>query len=159
MPTLLRWNGCRFYYFSNEANEMAHVHVDRDAVSAKLWLERGTIARNDGFPPLELARVCDRLAESREDVLKASPFTKLGEGEHAPRPDYRLVEATVTGDRLSVQLSDGRRISRPLVWFSRLAQADAARLAVLEISAAGLGVHWPLIDEDLSLEGLLRGRA
>ncbi len=71
--------------------------------------------------------------------------------------DPRVADVNVTGEALIVTLRDGRQISAPLSWFPHLAQADASSRAKWEPSAAGHGIHWPLIDEDLSIEGLLRG--
>jgi hypothetical protein len=70
--------------------------------------------------------------------------------------DPRVVSVTVTDDRLEVGLRDGRRISAPLTWFPKLAGASTVDRQTWEPCAAGLGIHWPLIDEDLSIEGLLR---
>jgi hypothetical protein len=64
---------------------------------------------------------------------------------------------SVSDERLEVLLRDGRAISAPLSWFPRLAEAKPQDRQTWEPSAAGLGIHWPLIDEDLSIEGLLRG--
>jgi hypothetical protein len=63
---------------------------------------------------------------------------------------------SVSNDRLEVGLRDGRTVSAPLAWFPRLAKADPKERQTWEPCAAGLGIHWPLIDEDLSIEGLLR---
>lgn len=70
--------------------------------------------------------------------------------------DPRVAQVAVTDEWLEVDLCDGRRISAPLAWFPRLAQASPEARADWEPSAAGLGIHWPTIDEDLSIEGLLR---
>ena len=77
----------------------------------------------------------------------------------AAKIDPRVADVTVSEDRLDVRLRDGRVISAPLAWFPRLARAPAEQRQVWEPSAAGLGIHWPLIDEDLSVEGLLRSAA
>ncbi|MGH9619691.1 MAG: DUF2442 domain-containing protein [Bryobacteraceae bacterium] len=58
---------------------------------------------------------------------------------------------------LTVELSDGRTISVPLVWFPRLFDASAEDRAEYELLGDGIGIHWPRIDEDLSVAGLLRG--
>jgi len=71
--------------------------------------------------------------------------------------DPRVKDVRVTDDTLEVSLRDGRKISVPLAWFPRLVAASAEDRAQWEMSAAGRGVHWPKIDEDLSVEGLLRG--
>ncbi len=64
----------------------------------------------------------------------------------------------VTNEELIVTLVDGRRISVPLVWFPRLLQASPEQRARWELLGDGEGVHWPLIDEDLCVDGLLAGR-
>lgn len=72
-------------------------------------------------------------------------------------PDLRVANVEVTNSALIVELKDGREIRAPLGWFPRLASATPEQRAKWETSAAGHGIHWPLIDEDLSVEGLLRG--
>ena len=73
------------------------------------------------------------------------------------RCDERVADARCTDDDLIVDLMDGRTVSVPLAWYPRLLKASAAQRAQWEKSAAGYGIHWPAIDEDLSTEGLLRG--
>jgi hypothetical protein len=62
-----------------------------------------------------------------------------------------------TDSDLVVELVDGRTVSVPLVWFPRLSRATPEQLENFEILADGEGIHWPDIDEDLSVAGLLRG--
>jgi len=66
---------------------------------------------------------------------------------------------TVTKDTLRVDLSDGRTISVPLSWFPRLVHATLAERSNWRLIGKGHGVHWPDIDEDISVGGLLAGRA
>jgi hypothetical protein len=75
----------------------------------------------------------------------------------AVKTDPRVADVTVTDERLEVTLKDGRMVSAPLAWFPRLANAEPKARQTWEPAAAGLGIHWPLIDEDLSVEGLLQG--
>lgn len=56
-----------------------------------------------------------------------------------------------------VGLIDGRTISAPLIWFPRLAEASSEQLENWELLGDGEGIHWPDIDEDLSVAGLLIG--
>jgi len=65
---------------------------------------------------------------------------------------------TVTEDTLSVDLSDGRTISVPLSWFPRLVHASSSERSNWRLIGKGHGVHWPDIDEDISVEGLVAGR-
>jgi len=58
---------------------------------------------------------------------------------------------------LIVELMDGRTIATPLVWFPRLSKATKKELSNWELLGDGEGIHWPDIDEDLSIAGLLVG--
>jgi hypothetical protein len=78
-------------------------------------------------------------------------------GISATKRDQRVANVRVTDSALIVELKDGREIRTPLEWFPRLACASPEKRQEWEASAAGHGIHWPLIDEDLSVEGLLRG--
>ena len=62
-----------------------------------------------------------------------------------------------TADELIVSLVDGRKVSVPMTWYPRLAAADDKQRARWELLGDGHGVHWPDIDEDLSVSGILRG--
>ena len=70
----------------------------------------------------------------------------------------RTVQVVVTEDTLSVDLEDGPTISVPIGWFPRLVHGTPAERANSEISGAGLGIHWPDLDEDIGVEGLIQGR-
>ena len=71
---------------------------------------------------------------------------------------YALAEnVEFTDDDIIVSLVDGRRIMIPLVWFPRLTAATKNQLTNYELLGDGEGIHWPDIDEDLSVTGLLRG--
>lgn len=64
-----------------------------------------------------------------------------------------------TDDQLVVALTDGRTLSVPLTWFPRLANATPEQKAHYELLGNGSGIHWPMVDEDLSVAGLLVGRS
>lgn len=66
-------------------------------------------------------------------------------------------DVVVTDDELTVQLADGRRISVPLVWFPRLLGASHDERSDFRLIGAGEGIHWPRLDEDLSVSGLVCG--
>ena len=74
-----------------------------------------------------------------------------------PSVDPRAKEVAVTDDELTVVLADGRRISAPLAWFPRLLRATPEQRQNFEFLGEGVGIHWPDVDEDLSVAGLLRG--
>ena len=71
--------------------------------------------------------------------------------------DERVLDVRFDDHSLIVDLMDGRTISAPLAWYPRLANAAPAERTNWQTCAAGYGIHWPDLDEDLSTEGLLRG--
>jgi hypothetical protein len=123
MPTIERYSGYRFYFYSHEPNEPPHMHVDKGGATAKIWIDPPALARNLGYKPKELA----------------------------------IDNVRFDDDRLVVDLKDGRTIAVPLAWYPRLFTAKETQRNNWQISGAGYGIHWPEIDEDLSIEGLLRG--
>ena len=66
-------------------------------------------------------------------------------------------DVRITEDELIVPLVDGRTISVPLAWFPRLLHATPQQRSRFELLGDGDGIHWPEIDEDISVAGLLRG--
>jgi hypothetical protein len=68
-------------------------------------------------------------------------------------------QVRVTNDALSVELSDGRTVTVPLAWFPRLCHGTVKERKNWRLIAGGRGVHWPDIDEDIRVAGLLLGRA
>ena len=67
------------------------------------------------------------------------------------------IAVETSDDELTVSLADGRRISVPLVWFPRLLDATSDERAEFRLIGGGEGIHWPRMDEDISVAGLLRG--
>lgn len=63
-----------------------------------------------------------------------------------------------TDDALHVRLADGREISVPLAWFPRLHAASPEQRTNWRLIGGGVGIHWPDLDEDISVEGLLASR-
>jgi len=78
-------------------------------------------------------------------------------GISAATVDPLAEDVKVTEDELIVSLTDGRTVSVPLVWFARLLNASPDQRNNWELLGDGQGVHWPEVDEDLSVAGLLRG--
>lgn len=69
----------------------------------------------------------------------------------------RLSSVQITEDEIIANLMDGRTISAPLIWSWRLLEATEALRQHFEILGDGQGIHWPDIDEDISVEGMLYG--
>lgn len=151
MPTVLKSGPYRFYFYSHEPNEPPHVHVDRDELSAKFWLDPAGLVRNFGFTAHEVNTI-----QSLVETTGKSCW-RLGMGILAVAADERVADVSFDQDALSVRLKDGRTISVPLAWYPRLFHATAEQRRNWKIAGGGYGIHWPEIDEDISTEGLLRG--
>ncbi len=75
----------------------------------------------------------------------------------AVNTDARVRQVSVTDDLITFHLVDGRVISVPLAWSWRLSDATPDQRNKCEIIGDGQGVHWPDVDEDLSVEGMFHG--
>ena len=75
----------------------------------------------------------------------------------AASSDPRIQDVRVTEDEIIAHLADGRVISVPLAWSWRLSEATPKQRANLRLIGSGQGVHWPDVDEDISVEGMLHG--
>ena len=70
MPTVLKTGPYRIYFYSHEPNEPPHVHVDRDSLSAKFWLNPVSFARNFGFSARELRQIEKLIGEHQTEFLE-----------------------------------------------------------------------------------------
>jgi hypothetical protein len=71
----------------------------------------------------------------------------------------RATAIRVTDETLVLDLVDGRTLSAPLTWYPRLLNGTPAERSNHRLIGSGEGVHWPDLDEDISVEGILAGRA
>jgi hypothetical protein len=70
-----------------------------------------------------------------------------------------LAQGVAASDEaLTVDLADGRTITVPLAWFPRLAHGSPTERANWRLIGGSAGIHWPELDEDISVESLLKGR-
>ena len=73
----------------------------------------------------------------------------------AEKVDALARDVRFTRDAIHVLLADGREVSAPLQWFPRLLNATARQRAKWELIGDGIGIHWPIVDEDIEVESLL----
>jgi len=71
--------------------------------------------------------------------------------------EARAIKVWCDEDNLWLTLTDGRQLATPLSYFPRLLHASAEQRAKFELSGGGTGIHWEELDEDISVDGLLRG--
>ena len=72
--------------------------------------------------------------------------------------EARAQRVVLTDDSLVVELVDGRTVSVPIAWYPRLSHANQAERTQWRLIGEGEGIHWPSLDEDISVDGLLAGR-
>ena len=82
--------------------------------------------------------------------------TSASDFERRPAPTVTTV--TVTDEAVQLELNDGRTVSAPLAWYPRLIHGTPAERAHWRLVGRGVGVHWPDLDEDISVDGVLAGR-
>ena len=70
-PTVLRTGPYRIYFYSHEPHEPPHIHIDRDHLSAKFWLNPVSLARNLGFVARELRQIERLIDERQRELLEA----------------------------------------------------------------------------------------
>jgi len=120
----------RFFFYSFDGNEPRHVHVRRERMVCKFWLEPVSPARNHGFPARELNVIRAHIQEHMTRILEAWDETAVSS-------DARIKTAEVSDEMITAHLADGRIISVPLAWSWRLASAIPAQRAHYEIIGDG----------------------
>jgi hypothetical protein len=71
MPTMLRSGPYRFFFYSGDADEPPHVHVERDENTAKFWLSPVRLQTSGGFKPVEVRRIQRLVEQQRETLLRS----------------------------------------------------------------------------------------
>ena len=71
MPMVMRWGPYRAFFYSNEGNEPAHIHVRSSEKEAKFWLRDLSVAINAGFPAHEIGDIIHHLKQNRDQLLSA----------------------------------------------------------------------------------------
>ena len=73
----------------------------------------------------------------------------------AGKSELSIVNVEIVEDMIKAKISDGRIVLVPITWFPRLTNATPANLRKFEISPSGYGVHWPELDEDISIKSFI----
>ena len=71
MPTVLRLNGFRFYFFSHEHNEPPHIHIDKGDATMKVWLDSLEVAKSRGFRAHEIGGIVSMVEQHRARFQEA----------------------------------------------------------------------------------------
>jgi hypothetical protein len=109
---------------------------------------RQALSKSGGKPPHSKAALTRRCGSA--NIARGMTSSAL---DTAPRAS----EVSTTGEELIVHLADGRTIIVPLSWYPRLLDATPEQRSDFRLLGDGEYIHWPQVDEDLSISGLLRG--
>ncbi|HEY5391545.1 MAG TPA: DUF4160 domain-containing protein [Hanamia sp.] len=163
MPTLLLLNGFRFFFYSNENNEPAHVHVIKGNCYGKIWLEPSVnIVYLEGFNNKE-AKDIEEIVFTYSERFKRTGMTTLIN-------NFDAIEKLINQEKLKIVFVDFHPeldvmlivlntkavLHQRLSSYPRLMAADIKNLLQYELIGNGTGIHWTLLDEDLSLKGFLQ---
>ena len=118
---------------------------------AEFWLKPVALASSTRFAPKELSKLEQLVVENGDTFWRLVMATLAV--EHHPLAQ----SVNFDTNSLIVELVDGRTISVPLTWFPPLSSATEFQLKDWEILGDGEGIHWPQLDEDLSVNGILVG--
>jgi hypothetical protein len=140
----------RLFFYSFDCNEPKHVHVRRERMVCKFWLEPLELCSNHGFSARELTFIRNEIGRTWRGSSRRGMSTAVS-------IEPRVKTVSVTDDQITFELVDGRTVSVPLAWSWRLSEATPEQRARYEIIGDGQGVHWPDVDEDLSAQGMLTG--
>ena len=155
VPTVHREGPYRFFFYSADNSEPPHVHVEREAtaqssgsirydlLAAAALGRRNCVKWNGWLSPID--RCC--WGHGMSTSSQASEIS-----------DARAQRVVLTDDSLVVELVDGRTVSVPIAWYPRLSHASQAERTNWRLIGEGEGIHWPSLDEDVSVDGLLAGR-
>ena len=153
MPTVLRSGPYRFFFYAGDRDEPPHVHVERDNNTAKFWLDPVRLQNSGGFSRRDINRIQKLVDKNREHLLGVGMNTSTNE-IHVAKAQH----VDVTEDTLMVDLVDGRTILAPIVWYPRLLHGKSEERNNWRWIGRGEGIHWPDLDEDISVENLLAGK-
>ncbi|MGZ3808528.1 MAG: DUF4160 domain-containing protein [Bacteriovorax sp.] len=154
MTTIFRFDGYRFFFYSNEGNEPPHVHVSGNGGELKVWLSSLFIDYSYGFSQPEKKIILKIIRNNQKRFRNDwSEAFKTYHGE------IQILKAEVTPKLLTVYLSDERIISIPVKRFPKLEVAINSNQINsshnLQISPSGYGIHWTDLDEDISIKAFL----
>jgi hypothetical protein len=153
MPTVLREKGYGFFFYMADQYEPPHIHVAKQANAAKFWLDPLELAFNDGFREHELSEI--------RRIIKAHTWTSCLQhgmsclGESFRMTELRIKKLRFANGQIVVSLTDAKQLRIGLQNFPRLQSASPKQRNQWQLIGRGRGVHWPAVDEDLSVENFL----
>ena len=151
MPTITKRQNYRFYRFSNNQDGANLFFVDQGICSAKFRIKPVETVWISGFDEGEIKTLKKEMYRYQTAIQRSAYV------EPKPRTDEMVADVNVTDQFLTYILKDGRHISSPLFWFPRLLEANDRQRSHWQLCNAGFGVHWPYLDEDIGVKGMLDG--
>ena len=163
MPTVLYVKGYRFYFYAGDENEPAHVHVEKGDGNAKIWLEPVLDAKYfHSFKNQEKKDIM-KIVEENYELLKSkwndTLHNKYDTIEYIIFEKGLRIKAVhfhADLDLMLIVLNNKKVIQRTISSSPRLARAKMENLNNYRLISGGVGIHWPDVDEDLSLKGFIK---
>ena len=155
MPTIKIIGPYRFFFYSGDKDEPPHIHVERDNHIAKFWLLPVRLQNSGRFKRKELNRIQKLVKENQRLFLEKRKGMSILVSEIQA---VKAQEVNITDDTLSIDLDDGRTILVPLAWYPRLWYGRDKERQNWRLIGDGDGIHWPDLDEDIGVAGLLLGK-
>lgn len=134
------------------------MHVESGDSYAKVWLTPIGLAQSVGFDAREVRDLLSIVTQHRDELEQPGMTTSARNTPSGPKLSARAYDVGVSDDSLGVKLEDGRILHVPLAWFPRLLHATPAQRDNWKLIGRGVGIHWPDVDEDISVENLLATR-
>jgi hypothetical protein len=172
MPTVLEVFGYRFFFYSNENSEPVHVHVEKGSAEAKIWMDPIKEQYAYGFKRGERKEILALVKEYSNvssivgmSILKNKDADKVSIKKSSDPFDKLIFEKNIRIKQFVINkelglivllLSNSAVIKVAVKHFPHLKGAIKEELEAAEIRGAGVGLRWPLLDEDISLKGLIK---
>ncbi len=152
MPTVLRRGPYRFFFVALDQAEPPHIHVQREKMVAKFWLDPVVLQNIGGFGRNELNAIAKLVNEINNFSWRNGMSSLAVEKQGA-----RAQNIFVSDDSLQIDLTDGRTTIVPLMWYPRLWYGTPEERNNYQIIGDGEYIHWPELDEDLTVSGIIAG--
>jgi len=160
MPTILVLLGWRLFFYANEGNEPIHVHCRKGDIECKYWIDVDNFdiqeAYSYGMTPRDKKEIRKIIFQHFDYIgLHSRTMARISNEALGMNKLHQVEDVNIENGILSINI-DGKVIQRNLKDISGLLErAKSEELNEFDISPSGYGIYWPLIDEDISIDGLL----
>jgi hypothetical protein len=159
MPTILYIHGWRLFFYSNEGSEPIHIHAEKADMECKFWILVDEVEIQEAFSfnltPAAKKEI-KKIIFQHFDLIAEAWNTITSKNKNVMITTHKIEDLTFDVNVMLLKV-DGHiyRISLEKA-SSKINLANEIERGLFKISPSGYGIHWPLIDEDLSIDNLLK---